>query len=196
MSTVDPTGGGERAERILDEFTRRAGADGIRAVVMSELARDLGMSTKTLYQEFPNKESLVQAMVRAWIDQLREVQTDQQASKMTAEERLQQGSRELLEWRRTYSDVLWEDLRSDHPEAWALYLQSVRDTRLSAWTRIESAMREDVDHLLAWQLINAVVEHALSPEVRQKTGLDIGDSIDAAITIWARGALAPEGPAR
>jgi AcrR family transcriptional regulator len=187
----DPPAPDSRADRILDAFGRRAGAHGIRAVVMSDLARELGMSTKTLYREFATKDALVLALVRHWIDRFGAVQADRERTGMGPEQRLQLGSREILEWRRTYSEAFWDDLRADHPDAWALYLETVRAERTAAWIRVESEMREDVDHRLAWQLINVVVEHALTPEVRRRTGMDVGESIDAAVAIWARGALRP-----
>jgi AcrR family transcriptional regulator len=191
MEQLDPSSTDSRADRILEAFGRRAGAQGIRAVVMSDLARELGMSTKTLYREFATKDALVQAIVQRWIEEFGATQTERRRSGMAAEQRLQLGSREILAWRRTYSDAFWNDLRADHPGAWTLYLDTVRTVRVSAWEQIEPEMRDDVDHVLAWQLINAVVEHALSPEVRRKTGLGVGESIDAAVNIWARGALRP-----
>jgi AcrR family transcriptional regulator len=187
----DPPTTGSRADRILEAFGRRAGAHGIRAVVMSDLAGELGMSTKTLYREFATKDALVQALVRRWIDQLVAAQAERRRAGMGPEQRLQLGSREVLEWRRTNCEAFWDDLRADHPAAWALYLETVRAERVAAWVRVESEMREDVDHVLAWQLINVVVEHALTPEVRRKTGMGVGEAIDAAVTIWARGALRP-----
>lgn len=189
--TTDSPTTDSRADRILDAFGRRAGADGIRSVVMSDLARELGMSTKTLYREYATKDALVEALVRHWIDRFVAVQADRERTGMGPEQRLQLGSREILEWRRTYSEAFWDDLRADHPEAWALYLETVRAERVAAWVRVRSEMRDDVDHVLAWKLINVVVEHALTPEVRKKTGMGVGEAIDAAIAIWARGALRP-----
>jgi AcrR family transcriptional regulator len=46
-------------QRILEAFEERARADGPRGVVMAELARDLSMSTRTLYQHFDSKAELV-----------------------------------------------------------------------------------------------------------------------------------------
>ena len=43
---------------------RRLAKDGIRAVVISDLARELGMSTKTLYRLYPSKDELVLAALK------------------------------------------------------------------------------------------------------------------------------------
>ncbi len=56
----------DRATRILDEVERLAQDHGTRDIVMADVARDLGMSTKTLYREFPSKDALVGAIVDRW----------------------------------------------------------------------------------------------------------------------------------
>ena len=42
---------------------------GVRSVTMDDVARDLGMSKKTLYQSFANKDELVEAVSKAHIAQ-------------------------------------------------------------------------------------------------------------------------------
>ncbi len=54
-----------RAERL---FLRL----GVRSVTMDDIARELGISKKTLYQHFDNKDSLVEEAIRRHIDRERE----------------------------------------------------------------------------------------------------------------------------
>ena len=60
----------QRSQQVLDAMERRFAKDGIHAVVVSDLARELGMSTKTLYRLFPSKDDLVLAVVERWADRL------------------------------------------------------------------------------------------------------------------------------
>ena len=50
-----------RAEAILDAASRLFLAPGPGRVSMDDLARDLGMSKKTIYRHFPDKHSLMTA---------------------------------------------------------------------------------------------------------------------------------------
>ena len=49
--------------RILDAARARLFASGYRAFLMDDLARDLGMSKKTLYVHFPGKDALIGAII-------------------------------------------------------------------------------------------------------------------------------------
>ena len=51
-------------EQILDVFSRKAQAVGLRAVMMGELATELRVSASTLYKQFPSKEALTLACVQ------------------------------------------------------------------------------------------------------------------------------------
>ncbi|MBW2315424.1 MAG: TetR/AcrR family transcriptional regulator [Deltaproteobacteria bacterium] len=73
-------------QRILKAFEERARANGPRGVVMAELARDLGISTRTLYQHFASKAELVHEILGRWAV---EVDADQ-ARRLTSKESLQE----------------------------------------------------------------------------------------------------------
>ncbi len=51
--------------RILQIAAERFFSQGFSTITMDELARDLGMSKKTLYQYFPAKEDLLTAVIQA-----------------------------------------------------------------------------------------------------------------------------------
>ncbi|WP_196814508.1 TetR/AcrR family transcriptional regulator [Nocardia sp. BMG111209] len=53
----------QRAEAILDAAARLFFAPGPGRVSMDDLARDLGMSKKTIYRWFPDKQSLMMAVL-------------------------------------------------------------------------------------------------------------------------------------
>src|SRR5688500_12199962 len=53
-------------EQVRREFSARARKSSPRAVVMADLARDLGISTKTLYRLFPSKADLMRRLLERW----------------------------------------------------------------------------------------------------------------------------------
>ena len=48
-----------RKERIIDQAMQMFVAQGIKAVRMDDIARQLGVSKRTLYEEFGDKEQLL-----------------------------------------------------------------------------------------------------------------------------------------
>ena len=57
--------------RLLERATELLRLRGCRALTMEALARELGVSKKTLYGVVPSKEALVEAMVRRIVSELR-----------------------------------------------------------------------------------------------------------------------------
>ncbi len=56
--------------RILERATELLRQHGCRALTMDDLARELGISKKTLYAVVPSKEALVEAMIQQHVNQL------------------------------------------------------------------------------------------------------------------------------
>jgi len=57
--------------RLLERATDLLRLHGCRALTMEALARELGVSKKTLYAVVPSKEALVEAMIRRLVSELR-----------------------------------------------------------------------------------------------------------------------------
>ncbi len=51
-------------DRILEEASRLFLRNGVRSITMNEIAEALGMSKRTLYEHFPNKEVLLQESIK------------------------------------------------------------------------------------------------------------------------------------
>jgi TetR/AcrR family transcriptional regulator, cholesterol catabolism regulator len=63
----------EASERILKEATQLFTRYGIRSVSMDDIAHELGMSKKTIYQHFEDKDALVKAVIAAEINGIQKV---------------------------------------------------------------------------------------------------------------------------
>src|SRR5947209_3596224 len=57
-------------QQILDAFSTKAKRDGIRNVMMGELATELRISASTLYKLYPSKKALTLACVDRWANEL------------------------------------------------------------------------------------------------------------------------------
>jgi AcrR family transcriptional regulator len=186
-------GPGERIGRVLDAMEHRARGSGIRAVVMSDLARELGMSTKTLYRDFPSKDAMVQALVERWSNRFLAAQDRRLATPMSDLERVRLAVHHSVRWRSRFCDDFWHDLREDHPDAWHRYVAMVEEGQRRAAEWMGAAVRPGVDPVFARALLVAAVERALRPEVRRGAGLSRNAAVDAAVEIWAHGALDQPG---
>src|SRR3954452_21661227 len=70
----------DSTQRIISQARKHFFAHGFRGVTMDELARELGMSKKTLYTHVPSKTALLEAIL---LDKLHELESE--VSGITAE---------------------------------------------------------------------------------------------------------------
>ncbi len=105
----------EGAEKLFFQY-------GVRSVSMDDVARELSMSKKTLYQYFTNKEELVTEVARTHlIEEKREFQCIARNANNALEE-LFSISKCLREHMQDMNPALMYDLQKYHPEAWQHFL--------------------------------------------------------------------------
>lgn len=178
--------------RILHAFGERARELGLRSVVMAELARELGISSKTLYRCFPTKDHLVQALIDRWVDRL----AADDRSRIVNVER---GAQALLrEWGdawvqsvQRFSPAFWTELERDNPQAYETYAEAVRKFRDSARRSFAPEIRPSLSSAFAQALFAAIVRTAADPGFCERLGMTRRDTVRAAIDVWATGALDP-----
>ncbi len=176
-------------DRILEAFEERARKVGIRGVVMSELARELGISKKTLYQHFSSKEDLVSTMIDQLMGELHQL-GDEISSEITCPKALaQRWAKVMLEGEEAYTKVFWEELERDYPEAYAAVQQQAELGRQRAMAQLAEHLRDDVSPELAIATFGFVLTGALDPDLCERLRMTREESVMAALEIWARGAL-------
>lgn len=185
----------DRLDAVLDAVEVRFGSAGVRALVMADLARELGMSTKTLYRLFPSKEALVTAVVQRWSQRFLAAQASHLASTMTIHERIRTAAQALVAHRRRFSDDFWRELSEEHPDAWGLYTATMATARERSAARMASAERTGIEPALARAALTALVELAQTPEVLEASGLQPDAAIDQAVALFVRGVfVSPDAP--
>jgi AcrR family transcriptional regulator len=182
----------EVRDRILDSFAEGARTDGPRNVVMAELARDLGISTRTLYRHFPSKAELVASLMDRWAD---EVERDHRA-RLDADTR--SPYREMLEsaelWldgQCGFSPAFWAQLERDFPLAWERYQARLRAILDEGRRSLVEFIRDDLDQRLAMTLMQACLVAAADPERCEALGITRKEAVRQAIEVWVRGTLRP-----
>jgi len=183
----------EPASLVLDAFEARASVVGIKAVVMAELAAELRMSTKTLYRLYPTKADLVDALVGRWVQTLVEEQEARINASSDPLERLKAAAHTGLAHIDRFCPTFWADLRRDYPQQNGVFLASVTGAfgRASEW--IAQELRPGLSMGVAGPLLMTSIRQASDPEFCERAGVTRRDAVDAAIDIWAGGALRPTG---
>lgn len=156
-------------ERILSTAIRAFAAQGIKAVKMDDIAQRLGISKRTLYETFENKEVLLFEAVKRF-----KSVRDSEMSQMAAQSKnvmdfILYVYRKKMEEFRTVSPAFYSDM--ERYPAVLSYLNEVRRQNRSNLLDfmhrgvVEGFFREDVDYELAAVMIEAstayVMEHQL-----------------------------------
>ncbi|MCS7018548.1 MAG: TetR/AcrR family transcriptional regulator [Cytophagales bacterium] len=111
----------ELKERILREADQLFHAYGIRSVSMDDIARKAGVSKKTIYQYYADKDDLVSVMVHEMLSEdMRAFEAIATQAKDAIEEMLL-GAEQVKKMIRTVNPVVVFDLQKYHPKAWSVY---------------------------------------------------------------------------
>jgi AcrR family transcriptional regulator len=168
---------------------------------MADLARDLQISTKTLYRLFPTKADLVHRMMTQWANRFArdlDAAGDEPGESESEGERdegmpfvsqLVASSRVWQVSRRRFGGTFWEELERDYPPSFELFVEARARLRRQILERLGPHMAYGVDPEFAMELFDAALGRALDPRVLARTGIEPRAAIGQAVRIWAAGAL-------
>ncbi|GHB82893.1 TetR/AcrR family transcriptional regulator [Persicitalea jodogahamensis] len=108
-------------ERILKAAVDLFWRYGVKSVTMDDIAKELGISKKTIYQQFNDKDAIVKEVVERELDC---EQTDIDRLEAEASDPIEEVMRTSDYIRASFatvSPVLLNDLKKYHPKAWALF---------------------------------------------------------------------------
>lgn len=98
---------------------------GIKSVAMDDIARELGISKKTLYQHFETKSDIIKSVAEQNLaTDIRTIQTIQTEAKDAIDEMFMIAHYVTEELAEIQSPTLIFDLQKYHPELWQLFEQS------------------------------------------------------------------------
>ncbi len=109
--------------RILDGATKLFFRFGVKSITMDSIASDLGISKKTIYQHFPDKDTLVKDVVLAFVekDTCQWKELDEKYSDVI--EKMFQSFDIVKETLTEINPRLMFEVQKYHPEAFAIFKQ-------------------------------------------------------------------------
>lgn len=183
-------------QRIVAEARKRFFSLGIRHVTMDDLAYDLGMSKRTLYQHFRTKAQLVEAVFRDKFmsveKDLAELSADSSSDFLKAINRLLACIQHHMEEIRP---PIVHDIRREAPAMFSLveeHRRSMIDRHLGKVIREgrkAGFIREDVPVNLIMEITFSAVQAIMNPEKLSELGLTPKEGFGAILTVIFRGAM-------
>jgi AcrR family transcriptional regulator len=136
---------------------------GIKSVTMDDIARHLGMSKKTIYQFFGDKNELVVALVKNRLQEdEREMNAIMESSANVIEEmiKMMKCSEEILS---RVNPIVFHDMQKYHPEAWQEFQRFKAEVIINKLEELllkginQGFIRDDIDvKILATRRVNQV----------------------------------------
>lgn len=108
-------------ERIIKEAFNLFWRYGIKSVTMDDIAKELGISKRTIYQHYPDKEAIVVLAVQQELD-IQQYQMDKMdAENLNPIAEMIRASDYMRISLAHMNPVLFNDLKKYHPQAWDLF---------------------------------------------------------------------------
>jgi AcrR family transcriptional regulator len=189
---------GELREQILETFSAKAKASGLRALMMGELATELRISATTLYKHFPSKEALTLACVDRWAHELAAAEAAE-----PERARPRDGFAQFMHWVDAWADAnaalspaFARDLESDYPSAWRRYRQVIDERKRRGAQLLIPVLKSEHPPRVALAVLDLILTRVLRPEFADRLRISRHDALRSAVAIWAGGAVDRRGTLR
>jgi AcrR family transcriptional regulator len=201
IQPVSPTLSMSR-QRIVAAARHHFFTYGFRAVTMDDLAKELGMSKKTLYAHFPTKVALVEAVL---VDKIRSVEAE--LNRITSDSSLDFLSvlHHLLASLRSHLEEVrppfQRDLQREAPEMFKIVENRRRDMihlhfgKLVQDGQTAGIIREDLPTMLIVEILLAATQAIMNPKKLTELGLTPREGFSAIISLIFRGVITETGRA-
>lgn len=180
---------GNVARQIVEAFARRAQTVGIRAISMNELARELRVSTKTLYKYFHNKEELVTELVVLWESRIHKPLSSYEGGLFDI---LRYWVKVWIENDAQFSTAFWLDLKTDYPQLYKVYVDSLYSRMAAMKERVQPFLKDDINQPFTWSSYFILMTAASQPKTFEKLGMTREQCVYAAFDFWAEAAVDKE----
>jgi AcrR family transcriptional regulator len=191
------------AQRIIKAARSHFFAHGFRGVTMDDLARELGMSKKTLYASFASKEALLRAVL---MDKFKSVDADLERITSDGSMEVLAALRELLACMKNHAEEIQppfvRDIRREAPEMFQLVQDRRRDLieryfgKLFEQARRAGIIRRDVPARLMIEILLGATEAIMNPPKMAELELTPKAGFTAIATVVIEGILTEKGRLR
>jgi len=186
--------------RIITGARRHFFASGFRGVTMDDLAGELGMSKKTLYQHFANKNSLLEAVMQG---KFHEVDADLGDAIAGCAQDFLGALRQLLVCLQKHTEELQaafvRDVRRSAPElfrkveAWRGKIIQRHFTRLLSAGQEVGLIRKDIPLQVAIGILLGMTQAIVNPAKVAELNLTPRSAFSAVITVFLEGMITTKG---
>jgi AcrR family transcriptional regulator len=165
-------------EKALDHFLHF----GFSKVTMNEIAEELGMSKKTLYQYFPSKEELLAAVVnKLQDDTATSIDSVVRDTSIDFVQKLRSALNLLAEFHARMTPHFMADLEKHAPEVGRCSNEFNRDRMRTIMSRLvtegvqKGIFRGDINPEIIVQIYGGAVQNLLRPENLGRLALSVSD---------------------
>ncbi|MGH1470327.1 MAG: TetR/AcrR family transcriptional regulator [Cellvibrionaceae bacterium] len=177
------------AHHIVEAFAQRANVTGIRSISMSDLAKELRISTKTLYKSFRTKEAIVYELVVRWEKRVHKPISYYGDDLL---EILRIWVKIWVENDAQFSTAFWNDLKSDYPQLYKVYVDSLYYRMQNMRTRVTPYLKEGINHEFAWSTYFILMTASSQPKTFEKLGMTREQCVFEAFDFWVEAAIDKE----
>lgn len=191
------------AQKIITAARRHFFTHGFRTVTMDDLARDLGMSKKTLYANFSSKETLLRAVL---LDKFRRIDRDLEEATTGGPRDVLAGLQRLLACVQGHAEEIHasfvRDIRREAPEMFQLIQSRRREViqryfgRLFDEGRRAGIIRKDIPIRLMIEILLGATEAIMNPSKMGELNLTPKAGFISIITVILEGVLTEKGRMR
>lgn len=187
-------------DRILKVARDQFFAHGLAAVTMDDIARELGMSKRTLYQHFAGKEELLLKALEQKIQRIG-AGLDAIASKedLPFVERMTAVLEFLSQNLPRPSKAFVRDVNRLAPDVWKTVNARRSEIIRRCFSRLledgveEGAVRADVNPELLMTVLLTLIQHLVTPDALSRFPMTLGQLFEQVIDLFFRGVLSEQG---
>ena len=179
-------------QRILKAFEGQARVVGPRGVIISELVSELGISTKTLYRHFDNKEHIVYELMTSWSEHWLSLQQRGFSDGLSPKQRIETIAVNWVEHMGRFSEQFWQQLERDFPEAFEIHQQQYQAFLERSRQNLVALIREDLNPDLALSTLMSMINHAIDSQLCDQLNLTRKNALLQVIDLWTQGAFRRE----
>lgn len=111
----------ENIDRILETAEWQFRQFGVRSISMDDIARKLGISKKTIYENFKDKDALAAATIRRAMNRINEETARIKKQAKDAVDEILQTLSYMDQLFSTINPAMFHDLEKYHPDAWKVF---------------------------------------------------------------------------
>ncbi|MDR2627070.1 MAG: TetR/AcrR family transcriptional regulator [Dysgonamonadaceae bacterium] len=186
-------------ERIVEEASLLFFRNGIKSVTMSDIAKHLGISKRTLYENFADKETLLEECLHMNADKAKGgMKKLIETSENVIDAMMRIYEKQLNDMNKVNKSAVY-DLRKYHPKLYKIIDCEQREERVSAFLPLfekgveQGLVRDDIDFEILLWLLKAQFKMLLETDFIPVDKFSIQQFIEAIILNFTRGIATAKG---